>query len=358
MSTPGEARRLDRQQRLLDLARDAQLVVQPLFLALHVEQVLDARAHAVERRRPGRRAGRAIRCGSGGRSRPAGRARCRRTARAPPTVIDRAEHARRRRAPTPWMTSNRTPSTPRIAKQERRPRSGRSSGADDDAAVQTARPARRGSTVTRPVRPVAQFAQSMNVDAFAGRARACGRGCAPAGRTVRARRRPHRSSMLAHPCAGAVLEPRDEVGVDGQIRDDHALPSGVGTTARMTRCGPRRAWPLIRDRTPREAAASLDRARRMPRRRRRCDARTGASRSDRRAWPLIGRAVIERRDDRERERRILRSRGSSYFRVDARPARCAGLRPISIGRRLGDLLDVVLTDRESPRRKTYAATLM
>ena len=45
----GDARRLDRQQRLLNLARDAQLVVEPLLLALHVQQVLDARAHAVER---------------------------------------------------------------------------------------------------------------------------------------------------------------------------------------------------------------------------------------------------------------------------------------------------------------------
>ena len=44
-----DRRRLDRQQRLLNLARDAQLVVEPLLLALDVQQVLDARAHAVER---------------------------------------------------------------------------------------------------------------------------------------------------------------------------------------------------------------------------------------------------------------------------------------------------------------------
>ena len=49
MPRPAIARRLDRQQRLLDLARDAQLVVEPLLLALHVQQVLDAGAHAVER---------------------------------------------------------------------------------------------------------------------------------------------------------------------------------------------------------------------------------------------------------------------------------------------------------------------
>ena len=32
----GNARRLDRQQRFLNVARDAQLVVQPLLFALHV----------------------------------------------------------------------------------------------------------------------------------------------------------------------------------------------------------------------------------------------------------------------------------------------------------------------------------
>ena len=49
MSRPAISRRTHRQQRLLNLARDAQLVVQPLLLALHVQQVLDAGAHAVER---------------------------------------------------------------------------------------------------------------------------------------------------------------------------------------------------------------------------------------------------------------------------------------------------------------------
>ena len=38
----GDRRRRDRQQRLLNLARDAQLVVEPLLLALDVQQVLDA----------------------------------------------------------------------------------------------------------------------------------------------------------------------------------------------------------------------------------------------------------------------------------------------------------------------------
>ena len=42
MVTPGRRGGLGGQQRLLDVARDAQLVVEPLLLALHVEQVLDA----------------------------------------------------------------------------------------------------------------------------------------------------------------------------------------------------------------------------------------------------------------------------------------------------------------------------
>ncbi len=51
MVDAGDLRRLDRQQRLLNVARDAQLVVEPLLLALHVQQVLDAGAHAIERAR-------------------------------------------------------------------------------------------------------------------------------------------------------------------------------------------------------------------------------------------------------------------------------------------------------------------
>ena len=58
MLTPGRRGGSTRQQRLLDVARDPQLVVEPLLLALHVEQVLDAAAHPVEATSPGPRAGR------------------------------------------------------------------------------------------------------------------------------------------------------------------------------------------------------------------------------------------------------------------------------------------------------------
>ena len=45
----GHAQRPLRQQRHLDLARDPQLLLEPLLLGLLLQQVLDARGHRVER---------------------------------------------------------------------------------------------------------------------------------------------------------------------------------------------------------------------------------------------------------------------------------------------------------------------
>ena len=51
MLTPGRRGGSIGQERLLDVSRDPQLVVEPLFFALHVEQMLDAAAHQVVGRR-------------------------------------------------------------------------------------------------------------------------------------------------------------------------------------------------------------------------------------------------------------------------------------------------------------------
>ena len=55
---PGHHQRPLRQQRHLDLVRDAELLFEPLLLGRLPQQILDARRHRVERLRPARRADR------------------------------------------------------------------------------------------------------------------------------------------------------------------------------------------------------------------------------------------------------------------------------------------------------------
>ena len=170
-----------------------------------------------------------------------------------------------------------------------------------------------------------------------------------AGRDGRRRCRWSRHRDAADPRARPVVEPRDDVGVDRQVGDDHAAcrrPSG--TAARITRRASAPARVRRHGTTPRKPARERDprgHARRRPAR----------AATDRAATIGAAARAGSTRHDGQRQLRILRRRGSRTLRS---MAACGGRRSAADldRRRLGNLLHVVRRGRRSPRGTCSAAT--